>query len=208
MTPLASAEGDSRLLRRGIALERATIGWNIIEASIALGAGVAAGSIALEGFGLDSGIEIAAAALVLARLRVALRHGKPDELKERRVLRSVTVTFVALALYLIIDGTVALISVARPTHSTLGIVITTAALVIMPMLAIAKRRTGIALGNQVLVTEASESMLCALLAAATLLSLGIYAITGWAWVDPVAGFVIAGYAVKEAIEARRGELCD
>jgi divalent metal cation (Fe/Co/Zn/Cd) transporter len=208
MTVGTSGEVSSRLLRRGIALEQVTIAWNVIEAGVAIGAGIIADSVSLVGFGVDSGIEIVAAVLVVLRLRASLVHGEPHEVMERRFLRGVAATFIALALYLIIDGAVALASNQRPSHSVVGIVVTALALLVMPVLSVAKRRIGAALGRRVLVAEAAESMLCAALAGATLLGLVVYTVTGWAWVDPVVGFVIAAYAIKEGVESWEGDLCD
>jgi divalent metal cation (Fe/Co/Zn/Cd) transporter len=208
MTVGTSGEVSSRLLRRGIALEQVTIAWNVIEAGVAIGAGIIADSVSLVGFGVDSGIEIVAAVLVVLRLRASLVHGEPNEVMERRFLRGVAATFIALALYLIIDGAVALASNQRPSHSVVGIVVTALALLVMPVLSVAKRRIGAALGRRVLVAEAAESMLCAALAGATLLGLVVCTVTGWAWVDPVVGFVIAAYAIKEGVESWEGDLCD
>jgi divalent metal cation (Fe/Co/Zn/Cd) transporter len=208
MTVGTSGEVSSRLLRRGIALEHVTIAWNVIEAGVAIGAGIIADSVSLVGFGVDSGIEIVAAVLVVLRLRASLVHGDPNEVMERRFLRGVAATFIALALYLIIDGAVALASNQRPSHSVVGIVVTALALLVMPVLSVAKRRIGAALGRRVLVAEAAESMLCAALAGATLLGLVVCTVTGWAWVDPVVGFVIAAYAIKEGVESWEGDLCD
>jgi divalent metal cation (Fe/Co/Zn/Cd) transporter len=208
MTVGTSGEVSSRLLRRGIALEQVTIAWNVIEAGVAIGAGIIADSVSLVGFGVDSGIEIVAAVLVVLRLRASLVHGDPNEVMERRFLRGVAATFIALALYLIIDGAVALASNQRPSHSVVGIVVTALALLVMPVLSVAKRRIGAALGRRVLVAEAAESMLCAALAGATLLGLVVCTVTGWAWVDPVVGFVIAAYAIKEGVESWEGDLCD
>jgi divalent metal cation (Fe/Co/Zn/Cd) transporter len=208
MTVGTSGEVSSRLLRRGIALEQVTIAWNVIEAGVAIGAGIIADSVSLVGFGVDSGIEIVAAVLVVLRLRASLVHGEPHEVMERRFLRGVAATFIALALYLIIDGAVALASNQRPSHSVVGIVVTALALLVMPVLSVAKRRIGAALGRRVLVAEAAESMLCAALAGATLLGLVVCTVTGWAWVDPVVGFVIAAYAIKEGVESWEGDLCD
>ncbi len=199
---------DRRLMRRGVRLEAATVGWNVVEAVIALTAGLTAGSVALTGFGLDSAIEIAAAGLVLIRLRSALSGQEFNQTGERRALRAIATTFVALASYLLADGIGTLLAGSRPHASPVGIGVTAAALIVMPSLAMAKRRTGRALANQLLVSESAESALCASLAGTTLVALAVYAATGAAWVDPVAGFVIAGYALKEAREAWEGELCE
>ncbi len=199
---------DRQLMCRGVRLEAATIGWNVVEAVIALTAGLTAGSVALTGFGLDSAIEIAAAGLVLIRLRSALSGQEFNKTRERRALRAIAITFVALASYLLADGIGTLLAGSRPHASPVGIGVTAIALIVMPSLAIAKRRTGRALGNQLLVRESAESALCASLAGTTLVALAVYAATGAAWVDPVAGFVIAGYALKEAREAWEGEPCE
>jgi divalent metal cation (Fe/Co/Zn/Cd) transporter len=196
-------------------LEVATIGWDAAEALVAIAAGALAGSVSLTGFGLDSAIEVLAASLVLARLRTFLGGGAPDEGRERRTLRVVAATFFALALYLVVDGAFALATGARPATSPAGIAVTAAALVVMPALALAKRRTGRRLGGpggrpeagRLLVAEASESLVCASLSAATLLALVLNASLGWTWVDPAAGFVIAAFALREGREAWGGELC-
>jgi len=196
-----------RLLGRGVLLEAATVGWNVIEAGVALIAGLVAGSGALVGFGLDSGIEVFAAGLVIARLRATLRDGEPDEDRERRALRNIAVSFYALTGYLLLGGVVALATGSRPETSPVGIAVTAAAALVMPVLAVTKRRVGRSAGNDLLIAEASESLLCASLSITTLLALLLFSTFGWAWADPVAGFVIAAFAIREGREAWAGGLC-
>jgi len=195
------ATGDggasARLGRLGMHLEVATITWNVVEAGMAVVSGVLAASVALTGFGVDSAIEVISAALVLIRLRAGLAGREPDETAERRTMRAVALCFLALAVYLVADGVAALVTNARPQISPVGIVITALALVVMPTLAVAKVRTGRPMGNPLLIADAGETRLCAALAAATLVSVALYAGLAWGWADPVAGFVIAAVALWE-----------
>ncbi len=186
----------SRLRRRGFWLEYASMAWMTVEAAVAIISGIIASSIALIGFGLDSVIEFFAATVVVWQLR-----GTVSEDRETRALRLIALTFFALAAYLAIESITNLVSQHRPEQSTAGIAVTAAALVVMPLLALAKRRTGQSLGNQALIADAAESAFCAFTAAAALLGIGLNAWLGWWWADPAAALVIAGLAVKEGIEA-------
>jgi divalent metal cation (Fe/Co/Zn/Cd) transporter len=186
----------SRLRRRGFGLEYASMAWMTVEAAVAVIAGILASSIALIGFGLDSVIEFFAALVVVWQLR-----GTVSEDRETRALRLIAVTFFALAAYLAVEGIADLVGQHRPGQSTAGIAVTAAALVVMPLLALAKRRTGQSLGNQALIADAAESAFCAFTSAAALLGIGLNAWFGWWWADPVAGLVIAALAVKEGVEA-------
>jgi divalent metal cation (Fe/Co/Zn/Cd) transporter len=186
----------SRLRRRGFWLEYASMAWMTVEAAVAIVSGIIASSIALIGFGLDSVIEFFAAAVVVWQLR-----GTVSEERETRALRLIAATFFALAAYLAAQSIADLVSQHRPGQSTAGIAITAAALVVMPLLALAKRRTGQQLGNQALIADAAESAFCALTSAATLIGIGLNAWLGWWWADPAAALVIAGLAVREGIEA-------
>jgi hypothetical protein len=167
-----------RLRRRGFMLEYASMAWMTAEAAVAITAGVAAGSIALVGFGLDSVIEFAAAGIVVWQLR--------GEGRETRAVRLIGVTFFALAAYLAIEGIRDLDSHARPGHSVPGLAVAAAALVVMPLLAVAKRRTGQALGNRTLIADSAETAFCAATSAAALLGTGLNAGLGWWWADPAA----------------------
>jgi divalent metal cation (Fe/Co/Zn/Cd) transporter len=192
-----------------VRLARFTIGYNVVEGIVAVTAGLAASAVSLIGFGLDSGIEVAAAVVVLVRLTAQLRGREADEAIERRALQFVAVTFFALAAYVTAQGIRDLITGERPETSIVGIALTGASLIIMPLLAAAKRRTGLAMGNRLVVADAAETRLCGWLSASTFAGLLTYALVGWTWLDPVAGFVIAGFAVMEGREAWEGELvCD
>jgi len=189
-------EEMSRLRRRGFWLEYASMAWMTVEAAVAIVAGIIAASIALIGFGLDSVIDFFAAAVVVWQLR-----GTASEERETQALRLIGGTFFALAAYLTIESITDLVSQHRPEQSTAGIAVTGAALVIMPLLALAKRRTGQQLGNQALIADAAESAFCAFTSAAALIGIGLNAWLGWWWADPAAALVIAGLAIREGIEA-------
>ena len=167
--------------------------WMAVEAAVAITAGVLASSIALTGFGLDSVIEFFSAAIVVWQLR--------GEDRETRAVRLIGVTFFALAAYLTAESIHDLVTHARPGESIAGLAITAAALIVMPLLAIAKRRTGQALGNRTLITDSAETAFCAYTSAATLAGVGLNTALGWWWADPTAALVIAALAVKEGLEA-------
>ena len=189
--------GLARLRRRGFWLEYAGMAWMTAEAAVAMTAGVVASSIVLTGFGLDSVIEFSAAAVVVWQLRGEER----GEERETRAMRLIGVTFFALALFLAVEGIRDLITQARPGQSAAGLAVAGAALIVMPGLAVAKRRTGRALGNRTLVADSAETAFCALTSAATLLGVGLNTWLGWWWADPAAALVIAALAVKEGLEA-------
>ena len=195
--------------RKAVRYEWFTIGYNLIEGIVAVSAGIVAGAVSLIGFGFDSGIEVAAAAAVLTRLLADIRGGHVDEAKERRALRFVAVTFFVLAAYGTIEGIRDLVTGSTPETSPVGIALTGASIVIMPWLARLKRRAGEAMNSRLVVADAAETKLCAWLSVSTFVGLVAYAIVGWTWIDPVAGFVIAAFAVLEGREAWEGELvCD
>jgi hypothetical protein len=206
-TGLGSREVE--LTRRGLRLAWFTIGYNVVEGVLAVAAGAVAGLVSLVGFGVDSGIESISAILVASRLSARLRHDSIDEAKERRALRLVAVTFFLLAGYVTIEGVRDLLSGEVPDNSALGVVVLMASLVVMPLLARAKRRVGTALGGDPLImADAAETMICVWLSVSTLAGLVLFQLTGAAWLDPVAGFVIAAFAVHEGIEAWHGELVE
>lgn len=203
-----SAQETERLTRRGLRLAQATVVYNVAEGAVAITAGLMAGLVSLVGFGVDSGIESMAAVLVGLRLAARLRDGEADEDKERRALKAVAVTFFVLAAYVTVEGVRGLAGGEEPKSSTVGLVLLAASVVVMPLLARAKRRVGEALGDQLILADAAETKICVLLSISTLIGLGLYAVTGLAWLDPVAGFVIAAFAVHEGREAWEGELVD
>lgn len=207
-TSLTEAETE-RLTRRGLRLAQFTVAYNVIEGVTAVTAGLMAGLVSLVGFGFDSGIESAASVLVGLRLAARLRHGEADEAKERRTLKAVAVTFFVLAAYVVFEGTRSLINGEAPENSTAGMVLLVASIIVMPVLAAAKRRVGEALGgDRLILADAAETRICVMLSISTLLGLGLFALTGAALLDPVAGFVIAAFAIHEGREAWEGELVE
>jgi divalent metal cation (Fe/Co/Zn/Cd) transporter len=169
--------------------------WMTVEAAVAVTAGIVASSVALVGFGLDSLIEFCAAAIVIWQLR-----GGGEE-RETRAVKLIGMTFFALAAYLAVEGIRDLALQSKPGQSAAGLAVTATALVVMPLLALAKYRTGLALGNRTLMADAAESAFCACTSGAALLGLGLNTGLGWWWADPAAALVIAGLAVKEGLEA-------
>lgn len=192
------------LRRRGLLLEYLTIGWNVVEAVIAIAAGIAAGSIALVGFGFDSTIEVAAAAVVVWQFRSEIRGGV-DEDREHKALRMIAVTFFVLAAYVTFEAARSLITGEAPDPSTVGVVLAAVSLVVMPALAWFKRQTGIRMGSATLVADSAETFLCAWLSAILLAGLVLNSTLGWWWADPVAALGIAYLATREGLEAWRGD---
>ena len=193
------------LRRRGLALAGLTIAWNVIEAIVAITAGIAAGSIALVGFGFDSTIEVMSSVVVVWQFRHEVRSGY-DEDRERLALRLIAVSFFVLATYIVFESLRDLLFTDNEAdESVVGIVLAALSLLVMPALAIAKRRTADALGSPTLRADSRETLLCAWLSAALLGGLVLNAALGWAWADPVAALAIAAFAVKEGVEAWRGD---
>lgn len=203
----ALSEADPRWLRIALSLVGVTALYNVIEAGIALASGVAAGSIALVGFGLDSVIECAAAGVVLWRLSVEARGAEPEQVEqsEHRVMRFVGVTFLLLAVYVLGEAGWTLWSADEPHESVVGIVLAAASLVIMPLIAWGKLRAAREVGSGALRAEAKETLACAWLSAALLLGLVANAAAGWWWADPVAALVMVPWLVREGIEGIVGE---
>lgn len=180
------------LLRRGRQLEVATLGWNVVGLVVLAFAALAARSVALAGFGFDSFIEIGASTVVLWELSGTGRA------RQRQALRLIGAAFVALACYLAVQSTWSLISGFHPRHSPLGIVWTAITAAVMFALAAGKTRTGRALGNPVLLTEGRVTAIDGLLAVAVLVGLSLNAAAGWWWADPLAGYLLLYYALREA----------
>jgi divalent metal cation (Fe/Co/Zn/Cd) transporter len=187
-----------------------TMAYNVAEACIALTFGLEAGSIALFGFGLDSVIETAAAAVLLWRIAVEARGGDREKVEqtERRVLRFVGGTFVALALYVVAQAGWTLWRQEPPAESVVGIALAAASLVVMPLVSWGKLRAARALGSAALRAEARETLACSYLSFALLLGLGANATLGWWWADPVAALLMVPWLVKEGLEGLRGEGCE
>ena len=196
------------LARAALGLGAFTIAYNVIEGVIAVTAGLIAGAVSLVGFGLDSGIEVISAIVVVVRLAAEVRGGEPDERKEKIALRLVAATFFLLAGYLVVQGIRDLVVGERPETSVVGIVLTALSIVIMPTLAALKRRVGLRMGSALVVADAAETRLCAVLSVTTFVALLAYLLLGWTWLDPVAGFVIAVFAIMEGREAWEGELVE
>lgn len=198
-TPMTDA--TTLLRRRSTLLLGLTVAWNAIEAAVAVGAGLAAGSIALVGFGLDSVIEVFAAIVALWHL-----NGAAEE-REQRALRLVAISFFALAAYVTIASVRDLATGTKASESSVGIALAIVSLVVMPTLAIAKRRTGRRLGSATLVSESAGTMLCSYLSAAVLVGLVLNATLGWWWADPLSALVVAALALREGREAWNGDPC-
>ncbi|MFC4904143.1 MULTISPECIES: cation transporter [Kocuria] len=206
-TDLSPTETEA-LTRRGLRLAQFTVGYNVIEGIVAVTAGLMAGLVSVVGFGIDSGIESIAAVLVALRLSARLRHGEADERKERVTLKLVAVTFFILAAYVTYEGIRSLLEGETPESSPVSVVVLVLSLIIMPILAAAKKKVGTALGDNLILADAAETRICVLLSVSTLAGLIIFALTGAAWVDPVAGFIIAAFALHEGKEAWEGELVE
>lgn len=180
----------------------ATITYNAIEAAIALTEGTRVSSTALIGFGLDSVIEVSSAAAVAWQFA-----GRDPEKREKVALRIIAFSFFALALYVTVDSLRALFGVGEAQHSTIGIALAAASLVIMPVLSAAQRRAGRELGSASAVSDSKQTLLCTYLSAVLLAGLLLNSLFGWSWADPLAALVIAAIAVREGIEAWRGDPC-
>lgn len=195
--------------RIGLFLVGATMAYNVVEATVGILAGVAAESIALLGFGFDSLIETAAAALLLFRLSVEAKGGSPEAVEriEHRVHRFVGVTLLLLAAYVIVQSFLTLVGAERPAESLVGIVLAMASLVIMPLVAWGKLHAADEIGSNALRAEAKETLACAYLSFALLLGLVANATLGWWWADPVAAVLMVPWLAKEGVEALREEPC-
>ncbi|KQM82379.1 cation diffusion facilitator family transporter [Agromyces sp. Leaf222] len=201
-TPSLSAERKHTLQRRIRWIVTATIAYNLIEAVVAITAGTIASSSALIAFGLDSTIEVLSAAAV------AWQFTRRDpERWEKGTLRVIAVAFFALAAYVTASSLLALILQADVAHSTLGLVITALSVLVMPFLSLAERRAGRELGSATAVADSKQTLICTYLSAAVLVGLVLNSMFGWWWADAIAGLVIAGFAVREGIEAWRGDAC-
>lgn len=194
MLSLSADEARARLLRRGFALEYATLGWNVAGIIVLAIAALTARSVALAGFGLDSLIEIGASVVVVWEL-----SGTGED-RQRRALRLIGFAFAALALYLLIQSTAVLVAGYHPRHSVLGIAWTAVTAAVMFALAAGKAKTGRELDNPVLRTEGRVTTVDGILAVAVLIGLALNAAAGWWWADPAAGYVLVYYAAREVRE--------
>ncbi|WP_102194034.1 cation transporter [Microbacterium aurantiacum] len=200
---MTALTGDRRaLLRRRVRFIVAfTITYNVIEGIIAVGAGVAASSAALIGFGLDSAVEVLSAAAIAWQFT-----RKSPEHWEKATVRAVGLAFFLLAAYVAIDVVLSLIDQNGPEHSPFGLGITALSLIVMPLLAWFEMRTGRELGSKSVMADAKQLILCVYLSGAVFLGLVLNAVLGWWWADSAAALVVALLAVREGIEAWRGDI--
>jgi divalent metal cation (Fe/Co/Zn/Cd) transporter len=192
-------------VKRGRVLEYLTIGWNSLEGIIAITSGFLAGSIALVSFGFDSLIEVSSGAALLWRLH--LDSPERRERAERVALKLVGISFLLLAAYIIYDSTKSLINREPPRTSYVGIGIAALSLMVMPLLARAKRRVAASINSRAMKADSRQTDLCAYLSAILLGGLLLNALFGWWWADPVAALIMIPIIAKEGIEALRGETC-
>jgi Predicted Co/Zn/Cd cation transporters len=197
----------SHYIRRGKLLEYATIGYNSLEGIAAVVAGLMAGSVALVGFGFDSAIEVISGTTLLWRLYADVNEEKRERV-ERRAVRIVGVSFLLLASYVMIDAGKSLIRREPPQESMVGIIVAGASLIVMPLLARAKRRVAKAINSKALDADATQTALCTYLSAILLAGLLCNALLGWWWADPVAALVMVPMIVREGLEGIRGKRCD
>ena len=190
-------------VRSGRALEFFTLGWNATEAAVAITAGLFASSIALVGFGADSVIESLSSLVLLWHFR----SHEHDERRERLALQLVGVCFIILAIYVAYDAAHAIIHHELPEISRVGIAISILSLIVMPLLARAKRRVAARLNSAALAADSRQTDLCAYLSAILLGGLVLNAALGWWWADPVAALVMVPIILREGVQAMRGQLC-
>jgi len=201
--PVLGAERRRLLQRRIRWFVASTITYNVVEAVIAISEGTRASSAALIGFGLDSVIEVSSAAAVAWQFA-----GSDPERREKITLRIIAFSFFALALYVSANSILALVGLGeRAQHSAIGIALAAASLVVMPMLSCAQRRAGRELGSLSAVADSKQTLLCTYLSAVLLVGLILNSLFGWFWADPVAALLIAGIAVREGVNAWKGDAC-
>lgn len=203
----SNAEQRRSDVRRGVHLEYFTVGYNSVEGIVAVGSGIAAGSVALVGFGVDSAIEVISGAALLWRLHSDANESTRERI-EQRALRIVGISFLLLAAYVSFDATMALVRREPPEESTIGIVLAAVSLVVMPLLVRAKRRVATTIGSKALAADATQTALCTYLSAILLAGLLLNAVVGWWWADPIAALVMLPIIVKEGWQAVRGKHCD
>ena len=200
--PGSPANTAEHLKRQAIRLAWFTVVWNVVEAVVALSEGVSANSSALIGFGLDSTVEVSSAAIVLWQFRAEL-----PEQRERQALRWIAVSFFALAAWVIFAASGDLLNRSVPESSIIGIGLAIASLIVMPFLAMQKRRVGQEMGAATVVADSAQTWLCSALSAVLLVGLLANAALGWWWADPVAGLMIGAVSIREGINAWRGHNC-
>lgn len=213
--PAEACQGDctsarsAQHLRRALGLEYLTVGWNVIEGVIAVACALAAGSVALLGFGIDSFVECASGGIMIWRLRAETRglEGASLERTERLARKGVAASLGLLAAYVTFDALAVLWKREHPRVSTVGLVLAAVSLAVMWWLAREKRRVASSLNSRALEADAFQTTACWWLSLATLVGVGLNGAFGWWWADPVAGLVVSALVVTEAREAWRGEDC-
>jgi divalent metal cation (Fe/Co/Zn/Cd) transporter len=201
--PLQTTPSLSSDLRVGRRLEYFTLAWNLGEAAVAIASGIVASSIALLGFGFDSVIECLSGATLLWRL-----HGRHGEAREKRAIRLVGGSFLLLAAYVAFDTGKALLAREAPRESKIGIGVAVASLIVMPLLARAKRRVAARLHSRALRSDSRQTDLCAYLSAILLGGLILNALLGWWWADPVAALLMVPIIAREGLVGLRGDTCE
>jgi divalent metal cation (Fe/Co/Zn/Cd) transporter len=205
---MASTVGRKASLRRGLSLEYFSLAWNLLEVLVGMVAGVAANSVALVGFALDSGVESSSAAVLIWRLRAESGGARTAEEVERKAIRMVAIAFLALAAYVGIRASVDLLMRSEPDESAAGIILAMVSLVVMPWLAWRKRIVARQLDSGSLQADSKQTSLCTYLSAFLLIGLVLNAWFGWYWADPLAALAIASLAAKEGWELWTAEdLC-
>jgi divalent metal cation (Fe/Co/Zn/Cd) transporter len=203
--PIRLAPGErAAAVARARRLNQISLAWNVAEGVIAVLAGIAAGSVSLIGFGIDSGIEVSAALILAWRLHQE-RRGGCMEAYDRRATRLIAVAFVALAAYVWVDAAGDLAGRVHPEASVPGLLLAVASVILMPWLARAKRALAPALGSQAVSADAQQTSLCALLSAVLIVGVGLNTLFGWWWADPVAALVIGALALEAGRRVWRSE---
>ena len=190
-------------VKRGRRLEYFTIGWNLLEAFVSVAAGLISGSIALIGFGIDSLIETGSGAVLLWRLW----EGGKGERREQIALKLIGWSLLVLAAYVGFEAAKSLVMREEPERSWPGIIIAALSLIVMPLLARAKRKVALGISSRALVADSKQTDICAYLSAILLGGLGLNASLGWWWADPLAGLIMVPIIAKEGLESLRGETC-
>jgi len=198
-----------QVLSHALRLEYLTVGWNLVEGAVAVAAAVAAGSVALLGFGIDSFVESASGAVLIWRLLAESRAANPGAVErlDRQAHRLVGLSLLLLAAFVAIDAGLTLWKQERPEPSPVGIVLTAISMIVMVWLARAKRRAAAGLGSRALAADAFQTTACFWLSVLTLAGIGLNAAFGWWWADPAAALGMTVFLVREGSEAWRGEDC-
>jgi divalent metal cation (Fe/Co/Zn/Cd) transporter len=209
VSELAVPVNRPALVGRALRLEYLTVGWNLVEGVVAISAALAAGSVALLGFGIDSFVECASGSILIWRLLVERGHTDAEAIEavERRARKLVALSLFGLAAYVAVDALKTIALQEHPEPSGLGVAVTTVSIGVMWWLARAKRRTAIALGSRALQADAFQTTACWWLSLIVLSGIAVNALTGWWWADPVAALGMCVFLVREGREAWEGEDC-